>query len=366
MILQSLNFKGPSKETNIVTNLLISLRKKKTLSKKEFLFILDNITQKEYKDLIELAIDVRSRHFGNSVYMRALIEISNYCSKSCNYCGIRSHNQFVERYRLDKDTILECAKQGYELGYRTFVLQAGEDAYFTDKRMIDIISSIKAEYPDAAITISIGERSKESYQKMYEAGADRYLLRHEAASKKLYERLHPESMSYDNRINCLSYLREIGYQVGAGIMVGSPTQTNEDLVEDLLFLKDLNPEMCGIGPYLCHSDTPLKGSRSGTLDETLVMVALTRLILPDCLLPATTALGTLSPTGREEALRAGANVIMPNISPTEHSIKYEIYPDKLSTGDEAASSKDNIENKISNAGFKVDMGIGHHRKFGGR
>ncbi|QVK20603.1 [FeFe] hydrogenase H-cluster radical SAM maturase HydE [Mycoplasmatota bacterium] len=365
IILSNLEIKNPSKESEKVKNLLYFLKKNKTLSKEEFLFVLDNITQEEFKLLRELAYSVREENFGNSVYMRALIEISNYCSQGCKYCGIRRNNKLVDRYRLDKDSILNCANEGYLLGYRTFVLQAGEDKYYNDELLCDIVSSIKKNHPDTAITLSIGERTKESYQKLFDAGANRYLLRHESASRRLYDYIHPDSSSYDNRIKSLYNLKDIGYQVGAGFMVGLPTQTNEDLVEDLLFLQKLKPEMCGIGPYLCHSETPLKGNVSGTLNQTLVMVALTRLILPNCLLPSTTALGTLSNTGREEALKAGANVVMPNLSPVEHRVKYEIYQHKICTGDEAAHCRNCIENRINFTGFVVDMGIGHHKNFGG-
>ncbi|XMB87500.1 [FeFe] hydrogenase H-cluster radical SAM maturase HydE [Mycoplasmatota bacterium WC44] len=344
--------------------LILLLKEKKKLSKEEFLFILDNITLEELQFLKDQADEIRKEQYGVGVYMRGLIEFSNYCTRSCNYCGIRRHNKKVNRYRLDKDTILDCCKEGYRLGYRTFVLQAGEDRYFTDDMICDIVSTIKKEFPDTAITLSIGEKPKESYQKYYDAGADRYLLRHETASKELYDHLHPEDMSFDERMNCLKSLKEIGYQVGCGLMVNSPTQTNEHLVEDLIFIGEFQPHMVGIGPYLAHDDTPFKGSDDGTLDQTIAMVSLVRLICPEALLPSTTALGTLSNKGREMVLKSGANVVMPNLSPTEHREKYEIYQNKICTGDEAAHCRGCIETRIVFTGYEVDMSVGHHVKHG--
>jgi len=341
----------------MVISLIDKLMSNEVLSKKEYLFILDNISLNTKKYLFSKGYLKKQNYYQNRVYLRGLIEISNYCKKGCLYCGINNKMQ-VERYRLSIEEIINTCKEGYNLGYRTFVIQGGEDSYYETKMIVEMIKSIKSLFNDIRITLSLGERSFDDYQAFYDAGADRYLLRHEAASKKLYDFLHPSYMSYENRIECLKNLKSIGYQVGAGFMVGSPTQTNEDLVEDLLFLKSLNPHMVGIGPYLCHSDTVFKDSSSGTLDETLVMVALTRLILPKTLLPSTTALGSLSPIGREKALKVGANVLMPNISPTEHRIKYEIYQDKICVTDTSDQCRNCIEGRVVMIDHEIDLGVG--------
>ena len=342
-----------------IKNLIDTLFENSDLANDELLYILEHIDESEANYLFKKAVEKKSLFYNDSVYMRGLIEFTNYCKQGCSYCGIRSQNNSVDRYRLDLNTILSCCKEGYSLGYRTFVLQGGEDPYFNDDRLIEIVSSIKALFPECAITLSVGERSRESYEALKNAGVDRYLLRHETASKELYETLHP-NMSYENRRNCLFVLKELGYQVGAGFMVGLPNQENSHLVEDLRFLKALNPEMVGIGPFIPHDKTPLKGSLGGTVEKTLIMVALTRLLLPRALLPSTTAMGTLDPKGREKALMAGANVVMPNLSPTSVREKYEIYQDKICTGDEAAHCRQCIEGRIKSAGFRVDMGRGDH------
>ena len=306
--------KNSTEVSKKIKALVDKLTKNSNLEKDEFLYIIENITKEDTDYLYKKAYDVKYIHYQNRVYLRGLIEISNYCKMGCKYCGINYKTEGINRYRLTIGEIFKCCEIGYKKGYRTFVLQGGEDPYYTDELIVEMLKSIKGKFPDTRITLSIGERSKESYQKMFDAGADRYLLRHESASRRLYEQVHPDFMSFDNRRKCLSNLKEIGYQVGAGFMVGLPTQTNEDLVEDLVFLKELGPEMVGIGPYLCHEDTELKGNESGTLEETLVMIALARLLLPKALLPATTALGSLHAIGREKALKSGANVMMPNIS----------------------------------------------------
>lgn len=329
------------------------------LSDDGLLYIITHMNSDTASYLFEKALEKKSAHYEDTVYMRGLIEFTNYCKQNCNYCGIRGHNHHVDRYRLSKEMILNCCEEGYALGYRTFVMQGGEDPFFTDEVLVDIISTIKSRFPDCAITLSVGERSPESYAALKSAGADRYLLRHETATKALYESLHP-GMSYENRVACLYSLKALGFQVGAGFMVGLPNQTPNDLVADLRFLKTLKPEMVGIGPYIPHDDTPLKGSKGGTVEETLIMVALTRLLLPEALLPSTTAMGTLDPKGREKALKAGANVVMPNLSPIDVREKYELYKDKICTGDEAAHCRQCIEGRIKSAGFRVDMGRGDH------
>jgi len=325
----------------------------------ELEYILDHLDEESTQHLLKLSLQTKEEHYQDTVFMRGLIEISNYCKQNCTYCGIRRDNTEADRYRLDKEGILECCQLGYDLGYRTFVLQGGEDNYYSDDVMTDIVKTINTQFPECAITLSLGERSYESYKALYEAGADRYLLRHETASPDLYAKLHP-GMSFENRRKCHQYLKEIGFQVGAGCMVGLPEQTNHDLALDLKYLKELEPQMVGIGPFIAHKKTPLGNNPGGTVDQTLVMLALTRLLLPSVLLPSTTALGTLDNQGREKALKAGGNVVMPNLSPIEHREKYELYEDKICTGDEAAHCRKCIEGRINSAGFTVDMSRGDH------
>ena len=323
-------------------------------SREELLFLLNNLSKENKEYLIKKSHEVALKNYGNNVYIRGLIEFTNYCIRDCRYCGIRKSNDKADRYRLTIEEILECADIGDRLGYKTYVLQGGEDPYFTDEKMVEIIKKIKEKYPNNAITLSLGERSYKSYKNMFDAGADRYLLRHETASKRLYESLHPNS-KFENRIQCLRNLKEIGYQIGAGFMVGLPNQNNTDLIEDLLFLKDLNPHMCGIGPFIPHKDTPLANEHGGTLEKTITMLALIRLMLPKILLPATTALGTIDTLGREKGLKAGANVVMPNLSPTNVREKYSLYDGKICTGDEAAECRACIERRINNAGFNLEI-----------
>ncbi len=329
------------------------------LSDENLLYLLDHIDDESRAYLVEKAHETRMQVYGDRVFMRGLIEFTNYCKCNCLYCGIRAENTHVERYRLSVEQVLECCETGYNLGYRTYVLQGGEDPYFTDEKMVEMISAIKAKYPDTALTISMGERSRESYEMIYKAGADRYLLRHETASKALYESLHPK-MSFENRRACLDILKDIGFQVGAGFMVGLPGQENKHLVEDLRFLKNLNPHMTGIGPFIPHHDTPLKDEKGGTVDMTVTLLAILRLMLPEVLLPATTALGSLDGQGRELGIKAGANVVMPNLSPTDARLKYMLYDGKICTGDEAAECRKCIEGRITRAGFSIDMSRGDH------
>ncbi len=335
--------------------LLDKLANEHTLKYDEYLYILDNLDKNGLGYLLKLSRNITNQTYGKSVFMRGLIEFSNYCKQDCNYCGIRASNSKVLRYRLTQEQILDCCAEGYRLGYRTFVLQSGEDRHYSMEKVVALINEIKNRFPDCAITLSLGERTYDEYQAFYDAGADRYLLRHETASRRLYEHLHPSTMSFDNRMQCLRNLKEIGFQTGAGFMVNTPTQTNEDLVEDLMFLQEFKPAMCGIGPYLSHDDTPLANNLNGTVDQTIAMVALVRLIHPNCLLPSTTALGTLEDIGRERALKSGANVVMPNLSPTDVRELYEIYQDKICTGDEAAHCRMCIEGKIRTIGLDVDM-----------
>ena len=329
------------------------------------------LTETEYKELLELHTDkeiaeygfelARKRQketFGNEVYTRGLIEISNYCKNDCIYCGIRRSNQNAERYRLSEEEILSCCKSGYALGFRTFVLQGGEDGYYTDDLLEDLLHKIKAAYPDCAITLSLGERSRESYERLYTAGADRYLLRHETANEAHYGKLHPAEMSLKNRKQCLYTLKEIGYQVGCGIMVGSPYQTIDNLVEDLAFMKTFNPHMVGIGPFIPQKDTPFGEMEPGSLEMTLFLLAIIRLMLPKVLLPATTALGTIHSRGRELGILAGGNVVMPNLSPVKVRKKYALYDNKICTGEEAAECRGCLGNRMESIGYKLVVSRG--------
>lgn len=345
--------------------MLDDLYEKGTIEKEPLVDLLDALDHYDeqglYSRLQSCADAVRRKHYGQSVFVRGLIEFSNRCVQNCLYCGLRKGNQRVQRYRLSQEEVIECCCTGYSLGYRTFVLQSGEDPWYTQDKMVEIIGGIRKICPDAAITLSIGERSMAEYRKFFEAGADRYLLRHETASRDLYEKLHP-FMSYEARCEHLNMLKRIGFQTGAGFMVGLPDQTNHHLADDLLFLKKLNPEMIGIGPFLPHSDTPLGNRRRGTIEKTIMMVALARLLVPDALIPATTAMETLDPKGKEKALRSGANVLMTNLSPEEVRPKYALYENKLYTDEAPECCKQYTEDQIRNAGYKIDMGRGDSLK----
>lgn len=338
--------------------LINKLYETNNLSKEELIYLINYIDVESKQYLIQKAQETRIKYYSNKVFMRGLIEFTNYCKNDCYYCGIRKSNINASRYRLSKDEVLDCCRIGYDLGFRTYVLQGGEDGYYTDDRIVEILSSIKKSYPDCAITLSIGEKPYEAYKRFFDAGADRYLLRHETASEEHYGKLHPKELSLANRKKCLYQLKEIGYQVGAGFMVGSPYQTTENLVDDLLFLKELHPHMVGIGPFIPHKDTIFKSKEQGTLESTILMIALTRLILPKALIPATTALGTIHPMGREYGLKAGGNVVMPNLSPRVVRDKYALYDNKICTGDEAAECRYCIENRIKNAGLEIDLSRG--------
>ncbi|MCR5347007.1 MAG: [FeFe] hydrogenase H-cluster radical SAM maturase HydE [Fretibacterium sp.] len=303
--------------------------------------------------LAERAVRLRQEIYGNSVYIRGLIEISNICRNDCLYCGIRRSNTRCRRYRLTPQQILDCAEEGYGLGFRTFVLQGGEDAWFTDTRLCSLIREIKARWPDCAVTLSLGERSFESFQRLKEAGADRYLLRHETASPEHYARLHPPEMSFEHRMRCLEELRELGYQVGCGFMTGSPFQTTANLAEDLKFIERFRPDMCGIGPFIPHRDTPFRNEPAGTVDLTCYLLSIIRLIDPPVLLPATTALGTIHPLGRERGIQAGANVVMPNLSPVSVRKKYELYDNKICTGAESAQNVSELNRRMRSAGCEI-------------
>ena len=339
-----------NKQLQALINKLISNH---SLDINEYEYLIANRTD-ESAEILKCAADkIRREIYGNAVYLRGLVEISNICKNDCLYCGIRRSNRDCDRYRLSDKQIMDCCDNGYKLGFRTFVLQGGEDGYFTDDVMCGIISQIKAKYPDCAITLSLGERSYESYKRMFDAGADRYLLRHETASKSHYEKLHPNEMSFDNRMDCLRNLKQIGYQTGCGFMVGSPYQTAKELAADLKFIERFSPEMCGIGPFIPHNATPFANESAGTLELTLYLLSIIRLIKPNILLPATTALGTIDPLGREKGILAGANVVMPNLSPVSVRKKYELYDNKICTGEEAAECRGCLARRMNSIGYQT-------------
>lgn len=341
-------------------NRKLELQEYQTLLETRFLGMSD-AEQKAFDTfLFERAVQTARQQFQNRIYIRGLIEFTNYCKNNCYYCGIRRDNKNADRYRLTAEEILLCCQEGYKLGYRTFVLQGGEDGYYTDDRICEIVSSVKRLYPDCAVTLSIGEKSAESYRRFFEAGADRYLLRHETADAGHYASLHPKEMSFENRRRCLSELKAIGYQVGAGFMVGSPGQTVECLAEDLKYLEELQPHMIGIGPYIVHNQTPFAGSLNGSVEQTLVLIGILRLIFPKVLLPATTALGTLAADGRERGILAGANVIMPNLSPVGVRKKYSLYENKICTGEESAQCMQCIRNRMKQIGYEIVVDRGDY------
>ena len=352
-----------SVEKTDLQKLADKLEETNDLSDSEFASVL-LCNDPEFDDyLSKKARNVCEKYYGRDVYLRGLIEFTNYCRNNCYYCGIRKNNKNIERYRLSEDEILSCCSRGYKLGFRTFVLQGGEDPYYTDTVMVTLVRRIKQLHPDCAVTLSLGERKKESYRKLFEAGADRYLLRHETADAKHYEMLHPETMSYKNRIQCLEDLKEIGYQVGCGMMVGSPGQNILHLVKDLRFLQKIKPEMVGIGPFIPHHDTIFAGLRAGSAEMTTRLLSVIRLMLPDVLLPATTALGSIDAFGREKGILAGANVVMPNLSPKEVRKKYLLYDNKICVGDDAAACIGCMSARVSKTGCQLVVSRGDHVRF---
>lgn len=329
------------------------LARARMLPKEELIALITDAAPESDEYLFRMARRAREAVYGRAVYMRGLIEFTNYCKNDCYYCGIRRSAAGADRYRLSEERILDCCASGYALGFRTFVLQGGEDAYYTDERIVSIVSEIKEAYPDCAVTLSVGERERASYEAFFAAGADRYLLRHETANEEHYRLLHPPELSLGHRKQCLWDLKEIGYQVGCGFMVGSPGQTPEHLAEDLRFIHELHPHMVGIGPFVPHHDTPFAGEAQGGLELTLRLLAIIRLMEPHVLLPATTALGTIDPRGREKGILAGANVVMPNLSPQDVRKKYLLYDNKICTGDEAAECVKCLEKRIASTGCEL-------------
>lgn len=345
-----------------MTELTSRLLKDRSLSLEEYAALIRTFTDDDAAILAKEACRVRDEVYGNQVYVRGLIEISNFCRNDCFYCGIRRSNKKCDRYRLTKEDILSCCEEGYSLGFRTFVLQGGEDGYYTDAVMCDIVKEIKSRFPDCAITLSLGERSRESYQKLFDAGADRYLLRHETADAEHYSLLHPTELTLENRMKCLKDLRDIGFQVGAGFMVGSPFQTAEHLAKDLCFIADFKPDMCGIGPFVPHSDTPFGGYPTGSAVLTCFLLSVIRIIHPTVLLPATTALGTILPKGRELGILSGANVVMPNLSPATERKKYSLYNNKISDGAESAQCLDELKKRVASVGCTIPVHRGDVKK----
>jgi len=345
-----------------ILELIEKLENTHSLTLDEYEYLIENKTNEAAEILAEKARAVREKHYGKAVYIRGLIEIGNICKNDCLYCGIRRGNKNCDRYRLTEAEILECADEGYKLGFRTFVMQGGEDGSFSDEFMCSVIEKLKAKYPDCAVTLSIGERSRESYEKLFSAGADRFLLRHETADKEHYEKLHPKELSFDNRMECLRNLKEIGFQTGCGFMVGSPFQTNRHIAKDLKFIEEFKPQMCGIGPFIPHKDTPFKDYPAGTAEMTCYLLSIIRLIHPKILLPATTALGTILNGGREKGILSGANVVMPNLSPISVRKKYMLYNGKISTGDEAAEAVNNLALSMKKIGFEVVTDRGDFKK----
>ena len=345
-----------------MTELTSRLLKDRSLSLEEYAALIRTFTDDDAVILAKEACRVRDEVYGNQVYVRGLIEISNFCRNDCFYCGIRRSNKKCDRYRLTKEDILSCCEEGYSLGFRTFVLQGGEDGYYTDAVMCDIVKEIKSRFPDCAVTLSLGEKSRERYQKLFDAGADRYLLRHETADAEHYSLLHPTELTLENRMKCLKDLRDIGFQVGAGFMVGSPFQTAEHLAKDLCFIADFKPDMCGIGPFVPHSDTPFGGYPTGSAVLTCFLLSVIRIIHPTVLLPATTALGTILPKGRELGILSGANVVMPNLSPATERKKYSLYHNKLSDGAESAQCLDELKKRVASVGCTIPVHRGDVKK----
>ncbi|MEE1315192.1 MAG: [FeFe] hydrogenase H-cluster radical SAM maturase HydE [Faecalimonas sp.] len=337
--------------------LVDKLRDTRNLTKEEWITLLENPAPELAEYVFQEARKVREQFYGKEVYMRGLIEFSSYCKNDCYYCGLRRSNGKASRYRLTKEEILECCAQGDALGFRTFVLQSGEDAFFTDEKLVEIISAIKESYPHCAVTLSIGEREKESYQKFFDAGAERFLLRHETYNCEHYAKLHPTALSARHRQECLWELKRIGYQVGCGFLVGSPYQKAEYLAEDMLFIGKLQPQMVGIGPFIPHKDTPFAEKPAGSLEQSLYLLGLLRLLLPKAWLPATTALSSIYPEGRELGILAGANVVMPNLTPAHLRKKYSLYDGKLSTGAEAAEHLEELKKRMQKIGYQINEQI---------
>ena len=345
-----------------IKKLIEKLVRDRSLELSEYETLIKKRTEDSAERLRREALDLRHKIYGRGVFVRGLIEISNICKNDCLYCVIRCGNKEAARYRLKKQEILACCKEGYSLGFRTFVLQGGEDPYFTDEVLTDIIKSIKSTYPDVAVTLSLGERSYESYKALKEAGVDRYLLRHETACPTHYARLHPPSMSYENRMRCLHELKSLGFQTGAGFMVGSPYQTERELALDLKFIEEFKPQMCGVGPFIPHVRSIFSEYPAGSAELTCYLLSIIRIICPSVLLPATTALGTVNGDGREQGILSGANVVMPNLSPPTVRDKYQLYDGKLHSGAESADAVSELEARLNKIGYHIEYSRGDVRE----
>jgi len=338
------------------------LQRCRRLEKSEWESLLTDYTEEDRLYAASRARAVSVQNFGNQIFIRGIVEFSNYCKNDCLYCGIRRSNLNVQRYRLTADEILECCQEGYENGLRTIVLQSGEDFTYTADQLAELIRRIKSAYPDCAVTLSLGEREYDELKMLREAGADRYLLRHETANAAHYGMLHPPQMSFEHRMQCLRGLKALGFQTGAGMMVGAPYQKTENLAEDMCFLQDFQPKMIGIGPFLPHKDTPFAQEPKGSFEMTLYLLSLCRLMLPKVLLPATTALGTIHPNGREQGVLAGANVIMPNLSPSAVRKKYMLYDKKLGTETKSEEAVAELRKRLAAIGYEMTVGRGDYTK----
>lgn len=342
-------------------DLIRALHQNRKLSENEWQRLFTEYDEEDVSLARSLARKIALERFGKRLWFRGIVEFSNICKQNCLYCGIRRDNHRVCRYRLTPEEILDCCREGYEGGFRTFVLQGGEDGWFTDERMCTIVREIKAKFPDCAVTLSLGERSRQSYQALFDAGADRYLLRHETADETHYRLLHPAEQTLQNRLRCLRDLKEIGYQTGCGIMVGSPGQTPATLARDMVFMQEFRPEMIGVGPFLPHGDTPFRQEPAGSVELTLFILALCRIMLPDVLLPATTALGTAESDGRIRGVLAGCNVVMPNLSPAAVRKKYMLYDNKAGTELTASQGVALLRRQMESIGYEVAIGRGDYQ-----
>lgn len=342
--------------------LIEKLQKERRLDHSEWLQLVSGFSEEDRAFAAELAREETVSRFGKTVFFRGIIEFSNICCRDCYYCGIRASNRLVSRYRLTQEDILDCCREGYRLGYRTFVLQSGEDPWWDDDRLCGLVSAIREAYPDCAVTLSVGERSRASYQRLFDSGADRFLLRHETADPDHYGKMHPPVQTLENRLRCLRDLKEIGYQTGCGMMVGSPYQTDEDVAKDMMFLRDFDPHMVGMGPFIPHRDTPFRDFPAGSPEKVLFLLSLTRLSLPDVLLPATTALGTLRGDGRQLGVLAGCNVVMPNLSPLAVRKKYQLYENKAGMENDGESGMRILRKQMEEIGYRVVVSRGDYQK----
>lgn len=354
-----------NKKTETCRELIDRLNLEKRLDHEEWKKLILEYSQEDAAYAADLAREIAVERFGKKIYFRGIVEFTNYCKNDCYYCGIRRSNKKAQRYRLTKEEILECCEEGYGCGFRTFVLQGGEDGHFTDEVMVDIVGTIREKYPDCAITLSIGERSRESYQKLYDAGANRFLLRHETADPVLYGKLHPDYQTMENRLRCLKDLKEIGYQTGCGIMVGAPYQTAEEIATDMEMMTEFKPQMIGIGPFIPHCDTPFGQEKAGSTELTLFLLSLCRILFPNVLLPSTTALGSLSEDGRARGVLAGCNVVMPNLSPKSVREKYMLYNNKAGVKDTASSGIQKLTAQMEAIGYQVVVGRGDYGETSG-